>query len=139
MALVFQSVDGRSLDCGNGRLGVGELAPGRLLDSARQLERWEDTIELDVTDAERDVLRSTSLSFQGRRFLATADASPAVHSIANSANDRSTFRRRKRLSGARARAARVRGARHETMGESNESIARWRIALDAMSRIGSWH
>ena len=42
---------------------------GRLLDGATELERWEDTIELDVTDAERDALRSTTLSFQGRRFL----------------------------------------------------------------------
>ena len=56
----------------DGRWHVRFALTGRLLDSARELERWEDTIELDVTDAERDVLQSTSLSFQGRRFLPVA-------------------------------------------------------------------
>ncbi len=53
----------------DGRWHTRFALTGRLLYSARELERWEDTIELDVSDAERDALRSTTLSFQGRRFL----------------------------------------------------------------------
>ncbi len=53
----------------DGRWHTRFALTGRLLDSARELERWEDTIQLDVTDAERDALKSTTLSFQGRRFL----------------------------------------------------------------------
>jgi len=53
----------------DGRWHTRFALTGRLIDSTREIERWEDTIELDVTDAERDALRSTPLSFQGRRFL----------------------------------------------------------------------
>ncbi len=53
----------------DGRWHTRFALTGRLIDSTREIERWEDTIELDVTDVERDALRSTTLSFQGRRFL----------------------------------------------------------------------
>ena len=55
---------------GGGRFRTRFTLMGRLLDgTGLERERWEDTIELDVTPAERRALAHTALSFQGRRFL----------------------------------------------------------------------
>ncbi len=46
---------------------------GRLMSGGLERERWEDALELDVSDAEKHALSRTRLIFQGRRLVQASD------------------------------------------------------------------